>query len=385
MMRHFNKKSPAAFIRFSGRRCDFLRMCLVCSILTAIFCLTSACSSTLPVGDKTQLDLIETIRDPRRTDFKKALAKTSDLNFADESGKTPLIYAIERGNKLQIRDLLKHGADPALQDRIGYTALHHAAVLPDSTALSVLLQAGVSPDLPGGDQVQNKTPLMEAARIGEAANVELLLKHKANPLSQDVHGRTPLMFAAMAPKYAKRIVQTLLNHGADHTQADENGHIPLFQAIIQKNQAAALHLLALLPDFDKKSKFMLMGLAAMRHAISSGNADMVKEILKKKLPVNYDLSVVYKTLRFATVEGWYKILAANGVINDGKTPIFWAAQADNTEIIKILLDAGANPTAKDHAGTLPVDYARQRDTSNLLKSAAKKWRAEQHRKLNGEK
>lgn len=384
MMRHFDKKSTVFSALFAGCRCDFLRMCLVCSVLAMLLNLTSACS-TLSLGDKEQLDLSESIRDPRRTDFKTVLARTSDVNFADASGKSPLIYAIERGNQEQIRALLKRKADPALQDQKGYTALHHAAVMPDNTALEVLLQAGVSPDLRGGNQIGNKTPLMEAARIGAADNVELLLKYKAESTAQDDQGRTPLMFGATAPKYADRIVDALLKNKADSFQTDDNGRIALFLAITAKNQKAAMQLLSLLPDFDKNDKFTLIGLAAMRHAVSAGNTEMATALLKKKLPVNSDLSVIYKTLRFATVEGWYKILAANGVIDDGKTPLFWAAQNDQADIIKILLKFGADPTARDHAGTSPVDYTRQRETTNILKKAAKKWRAEQYRKLNGKK
>jgi hypothetical protein len=94
-----------------------------------------------------------------------------------------------------------------------------------------------------------------------------------------------------------------------------------------------------------------------------------------------DLSVIYRSLRFATLEGWYEILAENGVIEDGKTPLFWAAAKDQLAIVKYLLENGADPAARDHAGTSPEDYARKRETVRLIKDAAKKKREEQLRQL----
>lgn len=378
-MRHINKKSAGFSVSAANCKYKFLRMCLAfCAIAATLF--SAACTS-MPVGDQTQLELIETIRNPRRTDFQAVLARVSDLNFVNESGKTPLICAVERGNADQIRALLKRGADPGFADKKGYTALHYAAVTPGSEALKAMLTNGVKADLIGSTRVQKKTPLMEAARIGEYQNVELLLQHGADPQLRDNRGRTPLMFAATAPKYSNRIVKLLLAKGAQRFLADKEGNTALFLAIRTKNQAAALHLLSLFPDFDKKDSNTLVGLGAMKQAIDAGNVEIVKAILAKKLPINMDLSMVYKSLRFATLEGWYEILAENGVIDDGKTPVFWAAKADKPEIVKLLLDNGADPTVKDHAGSSPVDYARQQDTVRLLNNAAKKRREAQLRKL----
>jgi ankyrin repeat protein len=372
-MRHNNKKSAA------NLKNHFLRLCLVLSAVAGT--LFSAACAALPVGNQSQLELIETIRNPRRTDFAAVLARTSGLNFVDESGKTPLMYAVERSNAAQIKALIKHGADPAIPDTKGYTALHYAAVMPGSDSLKAILETGAKADVPGGERIQKKTPLMEAARLGEVRNVELLLKHGADPKICDARKRTPLMFAASAPKYSARIVKMLLAKGAERLKADEDGNTALFMAIKAKNQETALYLLSLFPNFNKKDANALVGLAAMKYAIDAGNLELVKAVLAKRLPVNMDLSVIYRSLRFATLEGWYEILAENGVIEDGKTPLFWAAAKDQLAIVKYLLENGADPAARDHAGTSPEDYARKRETVRLIKDAAKKKREEQLRQL----
>jgi ankyrin repeat protein len=43
----------------------------------------------------------------------------------------------------------------------------------------------------------------------------------------------------------------------------------------------------------------------------------------------------------------------------GYTPLHWAASHGNLETIKVLVDAGADPTAADHQGRLPVDVAHK--------------------------
>ena len=41
----------------------------------------------------------------------------------------------------------------------------------------------------------------------------------------------------------------------------------------------------------------------------------------------------------------------------GCTPLHWAARLGNTEVIKLLLAAGADPNSKDHAQATPLRYA----------------------------
>ena len=83
---------------------------------------------------------------------------------------------------------------------------------PRSTSARLLLEAGANPNLQlkrrppyrdvpqdrGGDTIlaQGATPLLRAARAGDAPFVELLLKHKALVDLPSKEGVTPLMAAA---------------------------------------------------------------------------------------------------------------------------------------------------------------------------------------------
>lgn len=43
----------------------------------------------------------------------------------------------------------------------------------------------------------------------------------------------------------------------------------------------------------------------------------------------------------------------------GLTPLHWAASHGGVETLRLLIEAGADPTAGDHHGRLPVDLAHQ--------------------------
>ncbi len=160
------------------------------------------------------------------------IAAGADKDLEDPDRVTPLTMAIFNLHFDVAALLIKSGADIDKWDLYGRTPLYMAAdvstlptkgngnmaVLPSddgTTALDVaklLLEAGANPniqlkrrppyrDVPqdrGGDSIlaQGATPLLRAARAGDAPFVDLLLKHKALVDLPSKEGVTPLMAAA---------------------------------------------------------------------------------------------------------------------------------------------------------------------------------------------
>ncbi|KAJ2104526.1 palmitoyltransferase akr1 [Coemansia sp. S100] len=128
---------------------------------------------------------------------------------------TPLFWAISQGNLDAITYLIDNGANLALRDSSGNTALHaavHAVSIPVVifVACTQLVALGGSVDVGDGGGV---TPLMWATYQSKPEIVELLIRIGANVNAQDNNGKTPLHYALMIA--SGRIVDTLLAKGAD--------------------------------------------------------------------------------------------------------------------------------------------------------------------------
>jgi uncharacterized protein len=173
---------------------------------------------------------------------RNLIAAKADLDLEDPDALTPLTMALLNQHFSFAATMIKAGADLDKWDLYGRSPLYMAAdvstlpmkgngavaVIPSEdpiTALDVaklLLDAGADPniqlirrppyrDVPqdrGGDGIlaQGATPLLRAARAGDAPFVELLLKHKALVDLPSKEGVTPLM-AAAGLEYATRVTR----------------------------------------------------------------------------------------------------------------------------------------------------------------------------------
>jgi ankyrin repeat protein len=156
-------------------------------------------------------------------------AAGADLNIVDPERHTALIIALTNGHFDVAGRLIDHGADLDMQDEVGQTALWAAVdahTMPDSNRpaptemddelsawdiVSKLVEKGADVDVPlrqrvpyrtkidrGADGIlgAGTTPLLRAAKTGDAKVVRLLLEHGANPLAAAGRGVTGILLAA---------------------------------------------------------------------------------------------------------------------------------------------------------------------------------------------
>lgn len=127
------------------------------------------------------------------------------MNASDKQGRTPLHYAAGDGNAVEVRRLLKAGADANHQDANGWSPLHFAA---------------------------------------QASSVECtdaLLGSRANPSLQDSHGNTALFRAVFASKGEGEVILSLRRAGANPRAMNANGVSPVSLARTITNFNIAVH------------------------------------------------------------------------------------------------------------------------------------------------
>lgn len=229
------------------------------------------------------------------------------------------------------------------------------------STIAMLVKAGAVID---SVDAKGMTPLLHASKSGNTEAVTFLLECKASVNHCDAEGKSALHWCCKGGNAA--IVSLLVNAGAelnvqDKTDADsgENngGRTPLMYAVYRGDTTTTKDLLRFGPDVnvvDKKKQSALM-LALERY--SNKKADIVEMLLKNKAKVELSdfegNTALHRTVKgYGSAEAVIKLLldakADPNVMNDiGETPLMLCREAKS---MALLIMGGANVDAIDKAG-----------------------------------
>src|SRR5277367_4731572 len=147
---------------------------------------------------------------------KEALARIragADVNEAQPDGTRPIHWAIYHVDYELLGALLAKKAKVNVTNDFGSTPIAEAAKLGDARMVKMLLDAGGEPE---GANADGQTALMLGINTGVLPVVEMLIRAGASVNRiEEFHKQTPLMWAAAAPKNAGAMVKLLLLKGAD--------------------------------------------------------------------------------------------------------------------------------------------------------------------------
>jgi uncharacterized protein len=278
---------------------------------------------------------------------KNPTATSADVNRREVDGSTPLQWAVYQGNEVEVQRLLKAGANVALANNYGATPMGLAAEVGNARILKLLLDAGANADSPNPE---GQTALMAVARTGNVEAAQLLLDHGATVDARERWGGQTALMWASARRHTK-MMELLISRGADvnasstnrdyqrHVTAegrpkslDSGGLTPLLYATRENCMACVDVLLKKgadinLPDPDGVSPLLL--------AIMNSNWDLAKQLIQAGADVNqWD---IYGEAPLFTAVG------QRNQSSGGRGSIDPLNQTTGLMIVRLLLERGANP------------------------------------------
>ena len=346
--------------------------------------------------------------------MRALLEQHADVNATLADGSTALLWAVHWDDAALVDLLLGAGANVSAANRYGISPLLEACVNGDAAIVEKLLQAGADPNTA---QPEGETALMTASRTGNVEAVKMLLDHGAHinakekwrgqsalmwaaaerhpavvllliergadvnarsrvfdftqlmpkqgsvPMNYPRGGFTALLFAAREGDLASG--RTLVNAKADVNLADPDGATPLLEAIVNFHFDFAAFLIDHGADpnaRDNKGRSPLYAAVDMHTLDTStrpnptpsnaafadklGSVDVIQALLAHGANPNLQLT--------DSIPPRGPLDVADYTMGAGATPFLRAAKADDLEVMRLLLDKGADPLLATKAGITPL-------------------------------
>ena len=268
----------------------------------------------------------------------------ADVHSTNALGMSALGCATAAQLTNRVSDLLARGAAADSSCAQSIPPLRIAILAGDAGIARLLLEAGASVDQP---MAHRGTALHMASAENNAHLVQVLLDAGADVRATNQYLSTPLMTAA--GNGARDCSQLLLDRGAQINAVDAYGHSPIARAI----QRGQLDLLDFLADrgadlaATSNEGWNLLHLAAVQD-----NADVVRWCIRRNLPLDAlkkgDCTALYLAVANNQTNAVQALLDAGAdpnlaATNGLWTPLMKTARTGNSGLARLLLSAGADP------------------------------------------
>lgn len=246
----------------------------------------------------------------------------ADVNKIDHVGNSPLMMAADTGNCDIVRALIYNGANVHVHDSNGDTALIKAATRDFHQVVSILIDAGSNVNAINDD---NETALMVAGgQMGGCKSAKILVEKGAYIDAVDKYGQTALIKAVRFYDNLETAT-ALIEMGANVDIVDNFGRTAL---ICIATAAVEIH--------------------GSYRSYWFWNSDQIR-VMKMLICKSANLDIECQ----------------DGGFHNGFTPLLFAAQNDNYDLVTLLIDKGANLDV--HAQTFQHYVSHMTKKDDVLK------------------
>ena len=360
-------------------------------------------AGTALAAETKNLSLADAAKLGDREAVRTQLNGPAKINVAGPEGTAALIRAAERNDVQMVDLLLRAGADPKGANEYGATALYAAAGNADAAITVKLLAGGANANAALGS---GETPLMKAARQGNIETVRALLAGKADPNAQEGKGGQTALMWAVSERHSA-VAEELMRRGADVNAHSKTGFTALMFAaqqgdtgiarilldakanpneVIPKSGATPLiiasaighpEVAALLLDKGANPNAVdANGFTSLHHAVrdsdygvdpaaKAAGVTIVKALLahganpNARLQLDKEKTAAERKAQAGNAGARTKrtAITITEIELEGATPLALAAEVNNLEAVKALMDGGADPLIATEQGTTPLILA----------------------------
>ncbi|KAJ9587146.1 hypothetical protein L9F63_019334, partial [Diploptera punctata] len=288
-----------------------------------------------------------------------------NINVKDGNMMTPVLTAATSKKWEVVKLLLKEGADHLATDISGNTLLHYAAEYGATDIISILL--GYKMDI----NIRNKylqTPTLRAASYSEWETVEQLLEHGADYTARDNKGNTIKQYIT-----AERLGRDIFNHlpvGKNINDIINNVLTSADKANFYKNLETATNSVECGADYKASDDG---GNTLLHYAAEQDAATIIKQLPDLGESVNVTNRDMETSAQMAGKMGnseSMKLLLERGVdriTSNGNTLLHYAAECETVEIVAQLLDAGINVDITNKSMQTPAHRAVLKGRLDIVK------------------
>ncbi|PQE32903.1 Ankyrin repeat-containing domain protein [Rutstroemia sp. NJR-2017a WRK4] len=271
------------------------------------------------------------------------LEKKASVNMPDDKHVTPLCAAVdsEEDAEEKVRVLLEEGANVDFVEENQSTALQKATSRANTTIINLLLSKGANVNLTGGNL---DTPLNAAILRGvDLTTIETMLEKGADASKPGLEGQLPVHAAAKNDR--DDVMKAMIGAGADPLARDSDGRSALMHGVVNRN-FDVVHSLLVINAFDETEV---------------DAKDQTPLIVATVLGSNYIVSMLLAM-------GHTSPKTLNAQDYEGKTALVHATSLDRHDIVRKLLESGADPHIVDCRDRGPLYWAARTSQMRTLEA-----------------
>eukprot|EP00095_Tigriopus_kingsejongensis_P010708 maker-scaffold179_size282488-snap-gene-1.25 protein:Tk10708 transcript:maker-scaffold179_size282488-snap-gene-1.25-mRNA-1 annotation:"ankyrin repeat and kh domain-containing protein 1" len=302
---------------------------------------------------------------------KLLINHSADVNAQSQSGNTPLMHACAGGHEAVVKALLEAGANVEDHNENGHTPLMEAASAGHVGVAKILLKFGAGINTHSNEFKESALTL--ACYKGHLEMVRFLLDAGADQEHKTDEMHTALMEASMDGHV--EVAKLLLDHGAQVNMPADSFESPLTLAACGGHVDLAMLLLERGANIEEVND---EGYTPLMEASREGHEEMVALLLSQGADINAQTEETQETaLTLACCGGFLEVadflIKAGADIELGaSTPLMEASQEGHLDLVRYLLEAGANVNAVTTTSDTALTYACENghtDVADLLLNA----------------